>query len=444
VNSSLEIKVALVTMTENYEGMRIAPPSFINEDRKNTISILNDIGVEIVLDELVYNSETARVFVSKLKSIIFDLLIVNIIGWAGGDAIITIAQNQDAPLILWTSPTTRMALCGYFEATSDLKSIGKSFKPIIGKGNDAIREIKSYVKAIAVAKKLKGMKIGQIGYPPPGWIDAIAKEVDLRAKIGVEIVHLDVSEIFSELEKIANKESESEYIHFLKSKFNQMVAKEELVKSIKVSMALDRVVKLHDLKGAALRCLPELQSYSYPCIGVSKLSDEGIPIACEGDLPAAITSVILYELTGNPPAVFDCDSIDPKENLLRLWHCGHLATKLAIEDKKIDIIPPTYFGGITGSGAILSFPVKPGKVTLAKLSTDGEKMLIASGETIIPEEQFTGAYAEVKLDCNATDLVRMMTKEGIEHHICLVHGNVVSELNELCEILRIRPVRCET
>jgi len=444
MDAPLKIKVVLVTMAENYEGMRMtAAPTFVDEDRGRALSILKSIGTEVVYDGLICDPNTATKCMSSVKKMEFDMIVINVVGWAGGEsAFIVTGENRDVPIIAWTTPTVRMTLCGYFELTSDLKSIGRQFKPIIGKGKESVRELESYIKAIIVAKKLKGMKVGQIGDVPRGFVDATADEVRFTRKLGVEVVHVQISEIFSEMKNVEPAEIDSARKKMAVISAAQVVSEIDLSESVRTSLALEKVVRKHNVKAGGLRCLPELQKHAFPCLAVSRLSDENISIACEGDLPAAITLTILGELTGNIPAVFDYDSIDPPRNILRLWHCGQLATKLATQTSDVVVRSPTYFDQVVGPGAILSFPVGPGRATLAKLNRTADKMLIVSGEVVPPEERFSGAYAEVKLDPNVFKVIETITREGLEHHICLVHGDVTSELEDLCELLSIQAIRC--
>jgi L-fucose isomerase-like protein len=427
-------------MVEDYEAMSVSMPSFVEKDRTITTRILEDAGLEIVMDEIAFNVDSAKSIASKAKEIEHDVLVVNVIGWAGGDAALIVARDfGNVPILLWTEPSLRMSLCGYFEFTSDFVHVGRSFKSVLGKAEDGTRSVRSFLSAVNVAKKLHRVRIGQIGYPPPGFVDATAEEIDLRVKLGVDVVRLDVSEIFSEIEQVTRTEVDRVLSEFTQ---RQTVRQEELVKSIRTAKALENVFMKHGLSAAALRCLPELQKYSFPCLGLSRLSERGFPVACEGDLASAITLLILQELALQPAAVFDCDSIDSQKNTMRFWHCGHLATSLAESPERVNIQPPTYFGQRSGIGAVVCFSIKPGRVTLAKLDRKGEKMLILSGEAIRPDKS-EGAYAEVRLDVDVTNLASCMAKEGMEHHLCLVRSDVTRELTDLCQILGIKHVESE-
>ena len=62
---------------------------------------------------------------------------------------------------------------------------------------------------------------------------------------------------------------------------------------------LKELVQKYDLQGVTLRCFDLLKTVKNTgCIALSKLNDEGIPAACEGDIPTLLTMVLCKRLTG--------------------------------------------------------------------------------------------------------------------------------------------------
>lgn len=410
--------------------------------RKELTEALKCLGAEAILDEWVWDVDSASKVASEIRKGDFDLVIFYTPEWTGGDAILALGQNipADIPLILWTFVENTMELCAFFEMTSDLKAVGRRFKPIIGKTQEAMEQIKCYMRAAKVAKKLRSTKVAQIGYSPPTFVDTTACELDLRAKLGIEIVHLDIAEILSKIKKITDEEV-VKIISGIKKKVGKVeVSDENLVTPAKIYAALDRMVKQYKLSGYAFRCSPMNYEYCFPCLALSMLSEKGIAGACEGDLTSAITMIILRALTGNVSVDFDIDSGKIETNVLKLFHCGHAATTLAESPENIIVTLPS--GPIKPFGAVICIPLKLGRVTLAKMDIKGEKMFIASGKVIRPQDTRRGDYAEVKLDSDLIDLLNKMAENGVSHHLSLVYGDVTSELEALCEILEIQPITC--
>ena len=62
---------------------------------------------------------------------------------------------------------------------------------------------------------------------------------------------------------------------------------------------LKEIITKHQLDGISLRCFDLLSTVQNTgCLAVSKLNDEGIPAACEGDIPALLTMMVCKKLTG--------------------------------------------------------------------------------------------------------------------------------------------------
>ena len=62
---------------------------------------------------------------------------------------------------------------------------------------------------------------------------------------------------------------------------------------------LKEIVLREKLQGVTLRCFDLLTTVKNTgCIALSKLNDEGIPAACEGDIPTLLTMMLCKKLTG--------------------------------------------------------------------------------------------------------------------------------------------------
>jgi L-fucose isomerase-like protein len=449
----MRAKIALVVISDHAFIPSFAPynvsmkekrQAYIDNVKKDTMDFLSSLGAQIVLYEWVYDVESARRIASRIKETDFDLLIITVPIWPGGDSVIELAKAiSNVPIVLWTPVTPMGHLCGFFEVASDLKSLGIQFEAVFGKTPEAKEQIKSYMRVATVLKKLSKLRIGQIGYTPQAFIDVTASEVDLRSKFGVEIAHLDTSELILTMNKVTDKEVE-EVVSEFKNKVGEVkVSDEELVVSAKICVALRNIINKYKLDGYSLCCSPLNFEICHPCIAVSESTEKGVPGSCEGDLPSAIMLIIMYQLTGNPPAVLDIDSGNIERNILILWHCGHLATSLAESPMNIAITPPLYEGEVMGPGAVLFFPIKPGRVTIASLNAKGDRMLITTGEALkVEKNKGSGAYSEIKLDSDLVEVLRVMAENGFGHHLCVVHGDIKTELEVICKILKISAIVC--
>jgi L-fucose isomerase-like protein len=94
----------------------------------------------------------------------------------------------------------------------------------------------------------------------------------------------------------------------------------------------------------------------------------------------------------------------------------------------------------TGTGATVEFPFKPGAVTLAKLlrPRNGQLTLAAAGGEVVSSEGVRGSVATVRPKPSAAALIDWLMREAVEHHIALVYGSWLSDLETFCEFTGIR------
>jgi L-fucose isomerase-like protein len=227
--------------------------------------------------------------------------------------------------------------------------------------------------------------------------------------------------------KIAESDAKKTH-HEVTSKILELTS-EERIRDGRIFLALKRLVEENKLDAVAVKCWPELRFTS--CFALSRLSDAGIPGGCEGDVNATVTMLAPQRLTGHPVFLCDVFHLDEKKNTILTYHCGAAASSLASNKREISIRKHAQ-----GIGATVEFPIKPGRVTIARMGSCAGKyrMFIASGEAIPTKQIVRGNPLEVRLDSKVDDFLKTVTSRGIEHHMLIVHGNWTEILNEMCEI----------
>ena len=86
---------------------------------------------------------------------------------------------------------------------------------------------------------------------------------------------------------------------------------------------------------------------------------------------------------------------------------------------------------------LMEFPLKPGRVTLARLSeaTGEYRLVVASGEMLRAPISFSGTSGVLRFDRPADWVLDTMLSEGLEHHLSLTYGDHVPSLLMLAEML---------
>jgi L-fucose isomerase-like protein len=397
------------------------------------------------------NVNDASSAVRLFKKEMVDLVIFNFASWGEGGSVLRVArQLGNTPLILWAfgNHTENLTLTGMLEATSNLKKTGSDFSFIFGPPSRAAtrEDLFRCMDAICLMKEMHGANFGLIGLNCPGMVDSTTDEISLRRKIGCELVHLDLSEVFRLCKEIPDPEVMRDAAKLRSWAGSVGTGEKDVVESVRLYHALKQMVDAHHLSGFAIRCWPELKGnlsgcHMTPCYGMARLGDEGIVAACEADISGTITMFMLQKLSTRPAVCLDYNAVNFERNSIALWHCGSNALSLAGEGAVTYLGKPSEGGAReTNSGMGVEFSLAEGTVTLAKLTREYDKMLIARGKVVPPVPRFRGGIAEVVFETPVEDFLSRAVEEGFEHHLCVAYGDVRQDLVEICKRMKIRPV----
>ena len=91
----------------------------------------------------------------------------------------------------------------------------------------------------------------------------------------------------------------------------------------------------------------------------------------------------------------------------------------------------------------MDFPLKPGRVTVARLSraTGDLRMVVGGGEMLAAPPSFSGTSGTLRFDRPVRDVLDMIMDEGLEHHISLTYGDHVPALLALAKMLDLPVLR---
>ncbi|MDD3153456.1 MAG: hypothetical protein PHS41_01205 [Victivallaceae bacterium] len=307
-------------------------------------------------------------------------------------------------------------------------------------------------KAIRVTRTnnvLQRMRIGVIGGRVPGFFTSSCDEMLLRTKIGPEVKFITEHEVIEAARSLSAAElSEAKKTILSDASVHPTDGPcgEQLDKSAALYAA---VLKMRDkflVDTFAMRCWPEFISSDLygiaVCSTIGHLTNHGCLTACEGDAYGAVMMRIEQELTGKLP--FFCDMIVMEGESGVAWHCGAAPCKLCKDGFQPQLRRSATIEGGGVKGVTDEFPLKPGRITLARLgeTRDGEKfrMLIATGEGLDTDLFVRGNPLRIKFDAGCDKLREVVIEQGWEHHYALCYGDLVPALLDLCRILEIEAV----
>ena len=335
-------------------------------------------------------------------------------------------EECGVPLLLWSLPGLETgSLCGMQQLTCTLKELDVAFETVFGQANDEklAEPIMDFAKAAALYHRLRRARIGLAGHRVSGMTDAAVNEPALKRVLGPRVVQLDLPGILHRAAGVAPETASRSWASLVGKAGKCSVSNEEGIDSMQVLQAFEEQIEEHGLDAAAVGCFPNLMGRV--CLAASVLADHGIPLACEGDVNAAVGQLILTLLTGQP--THNTDWLEPLEDgTVILSHCGNGSLSLAEKPDQIELANVR----LMGQGVCVRFPAKPGPVTLLNLVSrrEGYQLAMIEGTAVPTEMVFPGNPLRVQLNSPVERILDWIHEHGIGHHWMAGYGRVGSEV----------------
>jgi L-fucose isomerase-like protein len=201
---------------------------------------------------------------------------------------------------------------------------------------------------------------------------------------------------------------------------------------------MENWINKNQIDAAAIQCWESIQkNYGCAtCLSMSMLGEKMIPCACEVDLAGVISMYMLALAAGRPPALLDWNNnFGEDRNMCVCTHCSNYPKSFfenQIEISNLDVLG-TVLGQENCFGAVKG-KVKAGPVTYFRISTDDTLGIIKSylGEAEFTDDPYAmdGGIAVTRVP-NLQNLLKFMCKNGFEHHVAMVRGNISHLLEEV-------------
>lgn len=401
---------------------------------------------------LVTDLPSAQAAGKELAGEEVDLLLVYQATFADSTMVAAITEQCDAPIFLWAVPEPPTggrlrlnSLCGINLAGHALTLRNKRYAYAYTAPEDAavIAQIRALASAGMVKRRLKSARLGVVGEHPAGMDSCHLDAPLLHARLGLAIEQIPLAQVFERARAIPEKQIAG-VRSLLDTRLNNLAMLEQapLGGTLSVYSALREIAAEKHLDGLAVRCWPEFftEMGCAGCGAMSLLSDgfgnvPPIPCSCEADINGTVTQLILQWLAGAPAFGTDIVAMDFDADTIAIWHCG--LAPLTMADPAVQ---PQ--GGIHSNRKVplvMEFPVKPGKVTIARISqATGElRLVLGRGEMLSAPKPFSGTSGTLRLEQPSRLFFDKLMKEGLEHHISLAYGEYLPALKSLASLLAL-------
>ena len=388
-----------------------------------------------------------------------DLLITHFMTFSLGVVPPMFAQRLNVPVVLWSMKEPdpkggRLQNNSFCAANMNAHHMYRLHIPYFHVHaepgtSDAAEKITKVVNTAKAMKALREMRVGLIGGRVPGFYTSCVSEMLLRRCLGPEVKIITEHELFTCAQNLTPEEvAKAMAIIDADTKTHPTDGPrgDQKEKSARLIAAVMKMKDKFFVDTFAMRCWPEVilnEFYGIAvCSTLGHLTNHGYLTACEGDVYGAVMLRIGQILSNDLP--FFCDMIVMEGDYGVAWHCGAAPCKLCKPGYRPQLCHSATVEGGGVKGVTDEFPLKPGRVTLARLGEkrdgDGFRMLIATGEALDTDLFVRGNPVKIKFDAGCDKLRDVVISQGWEHHYALSYGDIVPELLDICRILDIEPV----
>jgi L-arabinose isomerase len=327
---------------------------------------------------------------SLLKSEGADVVILVELAYQKGLIPMRALLALDVPVIVWNTQLVpefgedadfdlimvNSGMAGLSEVTSALVRSNRKFFVVSGHIEDkkAFEEIREHLAAAKALARLRNSKVGVIGHPYEGMTDLMQDDYALMDTFGTTVWPVDHDEVTDAFMQAGDGDAKK-LIERERAKGRTLgVDDAMMLRSAKLALALERVVKAHALDAVAefdQVWLPESRIGVIPFFGTSLMVENHVPFTCEADVLRAMAMLVLEEIAGHS-TFLEHYILDYKRNLMFDSHDGHGNPALADPKHGVHVVPTIYYKGVNGFGASFNYSYRPGDFTLFSIGSVGE------------------------------------------------------------------------
>ena len=265
-------------------------------------------------------------------------------------------------------------------------------------------------------KKLRSARIGVIGQPSDWLIASQADRMAIMDKWGTRLVEVPMEELLQEIAKAPMDSAPAD------EPMSDKVRK-AYPGATQIYHALKALVDRYELSAFTLRCFDLLTEVGNTgCLALASFNADGIPAACEGDVPALLAIMAAQALTGCTGFQANPARIDVETGEVLFAHCT--VPFNMVGNWRYD----THFESGIGVGIHGELPEGP--VTVFKVSGKLDRHFAAEGELLYNQYEDHLCRTQVVLKLRPEDARYFLTNPIGNHHIILP-GHCKALLEEL-------------
>ncbi len=177
-------------------------------------------------------------------------------------------------------------------------------------------------RALRLLRVIPMMQQTRILLFPPARGTAPAQSPDeIKKRFGTDVVAIEEKD-FSEMISNADDGAVQAEIDSWTKNAKKIIEpnEEDISKAARVSIALQNLIEREQAQGLAIGTCMGWLPKGFPCLGFTRLRDDGIPAACEGDMDSLLT-MLLFQYAIDKPGFQGNATFDTSRNALWTAHC---------------------------------------------------------------------------------------------------------------------------
>jgi L-fucose isomerase-like protein len=364
-----------------------------------------------------------------------------------------IAKRCGVPTLLWAprdeapladGSRLRDSLCGTLVTSGVLYTLRVPFSYINNcrVEDEAFRHgVDRFVRAARVVKRMRSMKIGQIGQRIDFFWSTISNEAELLQRFGIQVLPIDLVDLCrairqrSEANRDAYRKELAAFREWIS--FNGYRNDDDILHNFALRDILLESARENDLDGFCFQSFNSIPNefHSFLNLGCCLIADAGYPIAPESDLHGAISSVVIEAAkAGDEPSFLPEPTIRHPENdnAVLLWH-AHAPLSLRARDSVVKIDRQWILKELPTGG--VHFELKDGPLTVCYFAGDSAGYRLGYGEGHTVDGPYTQEfYAWMEVDDWPTWERQLVYGPYIRHCSC-AYGHCADVLEEASRFL---------
>ena len=425
-------------------------------------------GIEVVNLGLIDNPVKALEAGHQFREADVDVIFLHVTTYALSSTVLPVVQRAKVPVIILNlapaaaidyAALNRMgdrtamtgewlafcAACPVPEIANVFNRAAIDFHQVTGMLHDdpvCWNEVDAWIEAVRVAHAMFHNRLGLMGHYYGGMLDIYSDTTLQCATFGGHLEILEVDELAALRRDVSAKQIKDRVAHFQKVFDVQSdCAQAELERAAKTSVALDRLVKEHDLGSLAYFYsgtgnAENEDAISSIILGNSLLTARGVPVAGEYEVKNAQAMKIMDSF-GIGGSFTEYYAMDFADDVVLMGHDGPGHIKIA--EGKTKVRPLKVYHGKVGRGLSVEMSVKHGPVTLLSVVETKEgklKLLVAEGESVAGSILEIGnTNSRYKFNIGARKFVNDWNAQGPAHHCAVGVGHIAEKINKFGQLL---------